>query len=126
MKKTFKKAIAGLIAVASLSVCMVGMSVNAATVSDSNSIFEWNRNGSSVYVALTNTSGTTRYAQVNCYGYDSAGGYVGHIGNEAVLADGEKVSKSGNITASSYVYQGYLYASGTPHGTPTKVWTKSN
>lgn len=126
MKKVFKKSIASVIAIASLSVCMVGMSVNAATVSDSNSIFKWNRSGSSVSVALTNTSGTTRYAQVNCYGYDSAGGYVGHIGNEAVLSDGDEVSKSGNITASSYVYQGYLYSGSTPYGTPTKVWTKSN
>ncbi len=126
MKKTFKKIAASVMAIASLSTCAMGISASAATATNSYSIFEWNRSGTSVSVSLTNTSGVSRYAQVNAYGYNSAGAYVGHIGNEASISDGSSVSKSGSISgATSVTFGGTLYSGTRPVGTPITTWTKS-
>lgn len=148
MKKTFKKIAASVMAVATLAVGMVGMSVSAAAQdetikepeitasnitiplnqdSDDYSVFNWGRSGSTVAVRLTAKSGT-RYGQVSCYGYDSKGVYVGHIGNEGVLyatnASKKSVEKQGTLSAYSYTFYGYLYLTGQPKGNPLSNWIK--
>jgi len=127
MKNTFKKIAASIMAVASLTVSAVGIGANAATASDSYSTFSWSWNGSSNTVSIKNTSGATRYAQVNAYGYNAAGEYVGHIGEDnGGLQDNKTLSKSGNIYgATSVVYGGILYTSTSPVGTPLSSWTRS-
>lgn len=148
MRKTFKKVAASVMAVASLAVGAVSMSVSAAaqdeTVkepeiaarsisiplnqdSDDYSVFNWGRSGSTVAVRLTAKSGT-RYGQVSCYGYDSKGVYVGHIGNESVLyatnASKKSVEKQGTLSAYSYTFYGYMYLTGQPKGDPLSDWIK--
>ena len=127
MKNTFKKVAVSIMAVASLTVSAVGMGANAATASDSYSTFGWSWDGSSNTVSITNSSGATRYAQVNAYGYNAAGAYVGHIGeDDGELKDNRTLSKSGNIYgATSVVYGGILYTSTVPVGTPLSSWTRS-
>lgn len=148
MRKTFKKIAAAVMAVTSLAVGMVGMSVSAAaqdeTVeapkiiennisialnqdSDSYSVFNWGRSGSTVAVRLTAKSGT-RYGQVSCYGYNSKGEYVGHIGNESILyatnASKKSVEKQSSLSAYSYTFYGYLYLTGQPIGNYLSSWIK--
>ena len=127
MKNTFKKITASIMAVASLTVSAVGIGANAATASDSYSTFGWSWNGSRNTVSITNSSGATRYAQVNAYGYNAAGAYVGHIGNdEKYLSDNATLSDSGDIYgATSITYGGILYTSTVPVGTPLSSWTRS-
>lgn len=127
MKNTFKKIVASIMAVASLTVSSVGMGANAATASDSYSTFSWSWTGSYNKVSITNSSGATHYAQVNAYGYNAAGEYVGHIGkDEKYLSDNDTLTSDGYIYgAASVVYGGTLYTSTSPVGTPLSSWTRS-
>ncbi|MCD7811703.1 MAG: hypothetical protein LUG91_07630 [Ruminococcus sp.] len=126
MKKAIKKIAVTVFTTASLSALMVGMNANALTASDSYSIFTWNRSGTSVSSSLTNTSGSSRYAQVNAYGYNTAGYYVSNIAKEGTLAQSESVSTSGTISAATYTFGGTLYSGTTPTGTPLSSWIKSS
>lgn len=127
MKNTFKKIAVSIMATASIAISAVGMVANAETVADSYSIFNWSGSGSYNSVSLTNTSGATRYAQVNVYGYDTYGNYVDHFGkDEKYLGDGETLSADGYIYgAVSFTYGGILYTSTSPVGVPLSSWLKS-
>lgn len=126
MTNKLKKLAASIMAVATLTTGAMGISASALTASNSYSIFNWNRSGTSVSVSLQNTSGVKRYAQVNAYGYNSSGVYVGHISNEATLNDGSAVSKSGSISgATSVTFGGTLYSGTKPVGTPITTWARS-
>ena len=129
MKKTFKKIAATVMAVAALAVGTVGMTVNADySASNQYSTFTWYRSGTYGKVSLTNNSGARRYAQVNIYGYNTAGKYVGNLGNSGIIAQGKKLDKKGTINyAASMAFGGFLYSSTKPVGgylgTP---WSKSS
>ena len=126
MTKKFKKIVASVMAGASLTTGAIGLSASASTATNSYSVFNWDRNGTNVSVSITNTSGASRYAQVNAYGYNSAGAYVGHIGNEGSISDNSTLSKSGTLTnATSVTFGGTLYSSTKPVGTPLATWTRS-
>lgn len=145
MKNIFKKVMASVMAVASLAVGMTCVSANATDYtssakssvitiplnqdSDAYSVFNWGRQGSTVAARLTAKSGT-RYGQVAVYGYDSTGGYVGHISNGKILyatspnIDDRRVEVQGTLSAYSYTFYGTLYLTSQPVGTPISIWVK--
>jgi len=130
MNKKFKRIAASVMAAMTLAVgtvCMTSTSASAAKASDSYSSFTWSRNGTYGSVSLKNNSGASRYAQVNIYGYNTAGKYVDHLGKSRVIAQGKELPESGTINyAASMTFGGYLYCATKPVGgylgTP---WSKS-
>lgn len=136
MKTVFKKVVAVIAtAMISTSIGMLGVGAFASdnsvnfedlTAADDDSIFTWSNDGIYAKVCLENTSGSSRYAQVNAYGYDARGYYVDHIVNEGVIADGEEICTSGNLPgAKSITFEGTLYSGTQPVGTPLSHWTRS-
>jgi hypothetical protein len=125
--KKLKKIVTILLTATTLSIGISGISsVSAATTADSYSSFSWSRNGTSGSVSLKNNSGASRYVQVSFVGYNTAGTYVGNLGNEGIVSQGNSKSKSGTINyASSMTFSGYLYAGTSPVGTPLSYWSKS-
>jgi len=105
---------------------MGGMSASAATASDNYSVFTWSKSGTKASVSIQNTTKTTRKAQVNAYGYDAYGNYVGFISNEGNIGDSKTLSKSGTIAgAESITFGGNLYSSTMAVGTPLSHWSRS-
>ena len=119
MKKTFKKTIASIMSVVSLAMCVTGMSASASsgTQTDSYSKFYYYRNYTDCGCELTNTSGSSRYAQVSMTVYTNNG--TKYRSNEGVIANRETIGcyYSGNIITGVEFY-GTLYSGTAPYGSP--------
>ena len=126
MKNTFKKIVASVMAVAAMAVSAVGVRASAATSTDSYSKFEWDIDGSDAYSKLTNTSGTSRYAQAVVFSYSLSGAYNGQsTPDEHVIATSSYVKSSGTPYGNSYEFHGTLYQGTHPYGTPLAVWVRT-
>lgn len=124
MKKTFKKLAAVTMAVASLTVGMVGMSASAAsqTVTDSYSKFYYYRNNTSAGCTLTNTTSTNRYAQASMTVYTADGtAFPGDYNPSLGYFKSVSCSYNGS-TITGVEFYGTLYLNTTPYGTPVSSW----
>lgn len=126
MNKKIKKIMACLMATASLATGMVGLSASAYTSADSYSEFTWYIEGTDAKAKLKNTSGTSRYAQVVVFSWGLDGSYKGQstpgYGN---ISNNGLVSTSGTPYGTSYEFDGTLYLTGLPQGTPISTWVKT-
>ena len=125
MKKSFKKIIASITSVLSLTMCVTGMSTSAATRTDSYSKFYYYRNTLDCGCELTNLSGAPRYAQVSMIVYTQNGTYFPGNHNSA-LPNGNTVGCYYNgYVITGVEYYGTLYYNTTPYGTPLSSWHES-
>lgn len=112
-------------AVASLAVGMVGMSVNATTVTDSYSAFTYDRSGSTASCSLKNSTSVSRYAQVSMTIY-CVDGSVEFPGNyNPALANGQSVGRSYTASATGVEFYGNLYLTQQPMGDPLSHWYRT-
>lgn len=126
MNKKFKKFAACLMATASLAIGMVGMSASAYTATDSYSKFTWWIDGTDAKATLKNTSGTPRYGQVVVFSWGLDGSYKGQsTPAEGVIPNNGSITTSGTPYGTSYEFDGTLYLTGAPQGTPISTWVKT-
>lgn len=124
MTGKIKKAIASVLAVASLSTCAVGISASAATVTDSYSKFVYTKSSSSASCTLTNTTSTTRRGQVSMTIYTLDG--TAFRSNDANLGNWGLTSCSySGSTITGVEFYGTLYLNTQPVGNPISYWHKT-
>lgn len=129
MKKAIKKIAVTVFTTASLSALMVGMNANAssATVTDSYTKFYYYRGTTSATCTLTNTSGSSRYAQaaMTVYLLDSSTKYTAKENNSLSSGSSVTTSYDGSSTITGVEYRGTLYTSTTATGDPLSAWRKT-